>query len=126
LGGQNIRFLGDESCDFIVVRTLRTAGYDVVCVSEKFPSASDGQVIKLAANEKRVIITEDKDFGEWVFAHREENHGVLLIRFPANMRSKLGEAVSHLVTEHGSDLVQSFTVLEPGRARIRKQTRANT
>lgn len=47
-------------------------------------------------------------------------YGVLLIRYPANLRSKLGEAVNVLVTEHGSDLVKSFTVLEPGRAKIRK------
>jgi len=45
--------------------------------------------------------------------------GVLLIRFPANIRSDLGKAVSVLVATHGSDLVKSFTVLEPGRARIR-------
>ena len=41
--------------------------------------------------------------------------------FTANMRSELGKAVSCLVAEHGSNLVKSFTVLEPGRARIRKQ-----
>ena len=48
-------------------------------------------------------------------------NGVLLIRFPANMRSKLGEAINFLFAEHGFDLIKSFTVLEPGRARIRKQ-----
>jgi len=37
----------------------------------------------------------------------------LLIRFPANIRSDLGQAVSVLVAKHGSDLVKSFTVLEP-------------
>jgi len=67
-------------------------------------------------------LTEDKDFGEWVYAHRKEMYGVVLIRYTANLRSKLGEAVNVLVAEHGSDLVRSFTVLEPGRARIRKVT----
>jgi len=55
-----------------------------------------------------------------IFAHGEEMSGVLLIRFPTNIRSDLGQAVSGLVATHGSDLVKSFTVLEPGRARIRK------
>ena len=119
---QTIRFLADESCDFTIVRTLRAAGYDVFAVSEEFASASDLQVLKLAVDERRILLTEDKDFGEWIFAHMEEMYGVLLIRYPANLRSKLGEAVNVLVTEHGSDLVKSFTVLEPGRARIRKIT----
>ena len=119
---QNIKFLADESCDFTVVRALRAAGYDVVAVAESFPSATDLHVLKLAVDEGRVLLAEDKDFGEWVFAHKEETYGVVLIRFPANMRPKLAEAVSLLVGEHGSDLLKSFTVLEPGRARIRKQT----
>lgn len=29
-----LRFLADESCDFGVVRSLRTHGYDVLAVSE--------------------------------------------------------------------------------------------
>ena len=68
-----------------------------------------------------MLITEDKDFGEWIFAHGEKVTGVLLIRFPVSIRSDLGQAVSVLVAKHGSDLVKSFTVLEPGRARIRKR-----
>ena len=117
---KNIRFLADESCDFTVVKALRASGYDVVSVAESFASASDLQVLKISVEEKRLLLTEDKNFGEWIFAHREEMSGVLLIRFPANIRSDLGQAVSVLVAKHGSDLVKSFTVLEPGRARIRK------
>ncbi len=117
---KNIQFLADESCDFTVVRALRASGYDVASVAESFASASDLQVLKIAVEEKRLLITEDKDFGEWIFAHGEAMSGVLLIRFPANIRSDLGQAVSVLVATHGSDLVKSFTVLEPGRARIRK------
>jgi uncharacterized protein (DUF433 family) len=32
-----MRFLADESCDFAVVRTLRRAGFDVLCISESTP-----------------------------------------------------------------------------------------
>lgn len=118
---KQITFMADESCDFAVVRRLRASGYNVLAVAEEFPSAPDLQVLKCVVDEKRIILTEDKDFGEWVFAHREETYGVLLIRFPANLRSKLAQTVNLLVTQHGLDLIKSFTVLEPGRARIRKQ-----
>ena len=70
----------------------------------------------------RILITEDSDFGEWVFAHREKMSGVLFIRFPGNVRSRLGQDVASLVKKHGKDLVGNFTVLEPGRARIRRYT----
>jgi len=117
----NIKFLADESCDFTVVRSLRNDGYDVLTVAGSFPSAPDLQVLKFAVEEERILLTEDKDFGEWIFSQGKAMNGVLLIRFPANMRSKLGEAINFLVAEHGFDLIKSFTVLEPGRARIRKQ-----
>ena len=50
---QNIKFLADESCDFTVVRSLRTAGYDVLTVAESFPSVPDLQVLKFAVEEVR-------------------------------------------------------------------------
>jgi len=46
--GQDLRFLADESCDFIVVRTLRAEGYDVLAICEEFPAAFDEDVLKLA------------------------------------------------------------------------------
>jgi len=114
-----IRFLADESCDFAVVRSLRSAGYDVVAVSESFPSAPDIEVLRTAVQDNRILITEDKDFGEWVFAHKEEMKGVLFIRFPGNARSRLGQTALLLIEQYGADLIGNFTVLEPGRARIR-------
>jgi len=89
-------------------------------VAESSPSASDQQVLRHAAKEKRILLTEDKDFGEWVFAHGENVSGVILIRFPANARRQLSEEIKVLVDIHGLQLMRNFVVLEPGRARIRK------
>lgn len=117
---EKIRFLADESCDFTVVRSLRSAGYDVIAVSESCPAAADVEVLRAAVEDKRILITEDSDFGEWIFAHREKMDGVIFIRFPASARSRLGETFLKLIEKYGSQLVKKFTVLEPGRARIRK------
>jgi predicted nuclease of predicted toxin-antitoxin system len=59
-----MKFLADESCDFVVVRALRKEGYDVLAVCEMAPSMADMDVIQLAGKGKRVLITEDKDFGQ--------------------------------------------------------------
>jgi predicted nuclease of predicted toxin-antitoxin system len=117
---KEITFLADESCDFSIVRKLRSAEYNVLSVAESFPSASDQNVLKHAIEEKRILLTEDKDFGEWVFAHGEKIAGVILIRFPGNARTRLCEEIMLLVNEHGIELKKCFAVLEPGRARLRK------
>ncbi|MDD3260019.1 MAG: DUF5615 family PIN-like protein [Smithellaceae bacterium] len=116
-----LRFLADESCDYSVIRALRTAGYSVDAIAEISPSLSDEVVLELAVAESRLLITEDKDFGEWVFAHHHAMMGVLLIRYPARLRSAMVAAVTDLIGEHAPDLEGSFTVLEPGKARIRKK-----
>ena len=50
-----MRFLADESCDFAVVRALRRAGFDVLCISESTPRAEDSEVIRLALREERIL-----------------------------------------------------------------------
>jgi predicted nuclease of predicted toxin-antitoxin system len=117
---KEIAFLADESCDFLVVKKLRSAEFDVLSVAESSPSASDQQVLRNAIQEERILLTEDKDFGEWVFAHGEKVAGVILIRFPGNARMRLGEEILLLVNEYAIELKNCFVVLEPGRARVRK------
>lgn len=119
---KKLRFLADESCDFTVVKSLRAGGYDVVAVAESFSGAPDIEILRAAVKWHRILIMEDGDFGEWVFAHKEESRGVIFIRFPANIRSKLGETIKLIVDEYSEELIGNFTVVEPGRVRIRKFT----
>jgi predicted nuclease of predicted toxin-antitoxin system len=113
-----VRFLADESCDFAVVRALRGASHDVLAVMEMARGAKDVVVLALAREERRVLLTEDKDFGQLVYAGGEGSAGVVLIRFPAPVRTTLPGAVLDLVERLGERLPTSFIVLEPGRVRI--------
>ena len=113
-----MRFLADESCDFAVVEALRAGGHDVAAVAQIARGAEDTEVIDLARSGRRVLITEDKDFGWLVFAGRVDSPGVIPIRFPASARALLAAAVLKLVREHASQLVGAFVVLRPGTARI--------
>jgi predicted nuclease of predicted toxin-antitoxin system len=85
-----MRFLADENCDFTVIRALRAHGHDVVSVSDISPRAEDSEVINLAAREERILLTEDKDFGQLVYAHAQETLGVIFLRFPISARRQRG------------------------------------
>jgi hypothetical protein len=41
----NLKFLADESCDFAVVRCLRTASYDVEAIMEIASGESDAKTL---------------------------------------------------------------------------------
>ncbi len=113
-----MRFLADESCDFAVVRALRDAGHDVVAVAELSPRAEDERVIDLTVREGRILLTEDKDFGQLVHADRQVTGGVIFLRFPGAARTDLPKAVVDLVRRRGERLIGRFVVVQPGRVRI--------
>ena len=113
-----MRFLADESCDFSVVRALRAAGHDVAAIAESAPQTIDDDVIELAARETRVLLTEDKDFGQLVYAGSQASSGVILIRFPAEARPELPSTVLQTVEKLGASLTGLFVVIQPNRIRI--------
>jgi len=113
-----MRFPAEESCDSIVIETLREAGHDVLAVGEITPRAEDSDVIRLAHMEKRILLTEDKDFGQLVFAHGMKSVGVLFLRFPFPARAQIAKEVSDLIMQQGERLMGCFVTIQPGRTRI--------
>lgn len=114
-----MRFLADESCDFSVVQALRAAGHDVVAVAKgSLRDSTDVKVIGQAKDNRRILLTEDKDFGQLVFAALKANAGVLFVRYPHTARRDLVPAVLDLVASRADTLYGAFAVIEPGRVRI--------
>jgi predicted nuclease of predicted toxin-antitoxin system len=100
------------------VRALRSAGHDVLAVSEFQQRSIDGELMERAFDDGRILLTEDKDFGWLVFVGHVDNPGVILIRFPAHARSALASSITELASEFGSKLAGAFVVLRPGSVRI--------
>ena len=119
-----MNFLADESCDFRIVRALRKAGHDVIAICEFARRMEDASVIDLSKREDRVLITEDKDFGQLVFAHGHPARGIILIRYPALFRERLCRDVVKLVAQRKERLRESFMIVEPGRVRVTRLPRS--
>jgi predicted nuclease of predicted toxin-antitoxin system len=118
-----LNFLADESCDFGVVRALRNNGHDVLAVCEFAKRMQDSEVIDLSTREGRILITEDKDFGQLVFAQGRGSCGVILVRYSAVGRQRLSIDVARLAEQKKEALHSSFVVLEPGRFRVTRLPR---
>ena len=113
-----LRFLADESCDFAIVRALRKAGHDVSSVTELMAGATDRSVAELAKRESRILLTEDKDFGQLCLAGSGPESGVVLIRFPGSARETAVNALLELTKKAGNKLQNRFVVVQPARIRI--------
>lgn len=90
----------------------------MLAVAEIASGSDDTIVMDLAFRENRVLLTEDKDFGQLVYAHSQQSSGVIFIRYPANARKTLPKAVVALVSEPEVNLDSSFVVMTPGRTRV--------
>jgi predicted nuclease of predicted toxin-antitoxin system len=84
-----MRFLVDESTGRKTYELLVEAGHDAVFVGDAIPSSPDEVVLARAESEKRILITDDKDFGELIFRLDRPSTGVILLRMSkANFRRR--------------------------------------
>jgi len=76
-----VKFLVDECVDSDLVPKLRSEGHDVLYVVEYNPGILDNELLNMAYSEKRILLTEDKDFGELVYRLKKSAFAIVLLRF---------------------------------------------
>ena len=105
--------------------TLTRLGHDVVSALDIGPSAADEDLLALATEEQRILITEDKDFGELVFVRRLPHPSI--IRFVEMPVSEKVAAMLELLDRHEADMMAgAMIVVTRNRIRVRRvQTTSN-
>lgn len=58
--------LADENVNNNLLISMRKAGYNVFSIREMMPSIDDEKITELSLQSPRIIISQDKDFGELV------------------------------------------------------------
>ena len=112
--------LADENIDHSLIAALRTAGYVVDSVCESHRSLSDQAIMELSRNPPRLLLTEDKDFGEWVFAHGIRDISVLFLCYHFRDTAALLATLLELLRTRLPDLPGAFTTVGVHKIRIRK------
>jgi predicted nuclease of predicted toxin-antitoxin system len=115
-----VRWLADECVAAPLVAFLRAGGHDVLYVAEAAAGLSDADVVELGLREQRLLLTEDKDFGDLVFRRERAVPGVVLLRIgpenPALKATRLAAAIER----YGDGLFGRYMVIEEGRFRSRR------
>lgn len=115
-----MHLLVDESGDVAIVRTLREVGHDVLSIAETHAGATDQEVVGLAAREHRVLLTEDKDFGQLVYASACRHCGVILLRYPFPLARRISIQLADILDHHAEQVAGAFSVIQPGRTRFQR------
>jgi predicted nuclease of predicted toxin-antitoxin system len=115
----------DECISASLVARLREAGHDALYVAEIAPSTEDLLLLELAVRDRRLLLTEDKDFGELVFGATEQpsSFGVVLLRVRDERTATRWARLNETINRYGEKLFGSFTVVGQSRIRLRSIAR---
>lgn len=114
-----MQFIVDESTGTAVVEYLRSVGHDVLAVAEAMPQADDLDILARAVSERRILITNDKDFGELVFRNGRPHHGMVLLRLRDESSTNRVRVTKAVVEQFTDRLAHGFTVATERSVRFR-------
>jgi predicted nuclease of predicted toxin-antitoxin system len=116
-----MRFVLDQSAEARIGSFLASLGHDVTRVARDYPAGlPDTDVLAIAHREQRILVTNDRDFGELVFRLHQPHAGVIYFRFPldATAAQKIASLRRLLVTHQ--DRLDQFIVVTPRGVRVRR------
>ncbi|HEX8228055.1 MAG TPA: DUF5615 family PIN-like protein [Chloroflexia bacterium] len=115
-----MKFLLDESADFPLGTYLTNLGHDVKAIAYDYPQAlRDREVLAIAHQEERILITNDTDFGELIFRRRLSHAGVVLFRLGSESVAAKIFWLDYVLAQHAEHLDQFIVVTERG-IRVRR------
>ena len=91
----------------------------MTAIGTKNPGASDSDVLATARRDGRILITEDRDFGELVVRQQLEVQGVVLLELDRLSNVAEADRVVAVVSTNRDKLSGNLLVIEPGRTRVR-------
>jgi predicted nuclease of predicted toxin-antitoxin system len=83
------------------------------------PGAADEDVVALAVAEGRVLITEDKDFGELAFRQGLCPAGLIRLALPRQLPAQKAARIVAALKSDGDHVQGAVLTVEPGRVRRR-------
>lgn len=118
-GCELLRLLANENIPRLLIEQLRQRGHDVHWVREGQQGISDPLVLAVAMAESRVLLTLDKDFGEFVFRRgHAASCGIVLVRIVSTSQAEFADFVLPILEANEAKWVGHFSVIGRDRTRV--------
>lgn len=113
-------FIADESLNHNLIIALRKAGHEVFSIQEEMPSIGDEEIALMSLHPPKIIISQDKDFGEIVYHKNLKVAGVILLRYLQADYFTIENRLINYIAEHLGDCLGKFIVINSKLIRIRQ------
>ena len=92
---------------------LKAKGFDIIAVGIDYSGITDEEVMTLAINEGRIILTFDKDYGELIFKYGyKPDRGVIFLRLDAYESDEPGKIIEQMLNTAYFDTERKLTVFD--------------
>ena len=113
------RLLVDECVYLPVAEALRDAGHDVLLVKDICPGCKDDEMLRLAGEQGRILLTRDKDFGELIIRLQKKVPGIIRYNLLGMPFGRQAQYIVSVLKNAPKPLAGHITTVEPGRVRQR-------
>ena len=110
----------DENVDQFVINYLNRKGYDILSIRKSCTGITDREIIELAKSNKGFVITEDKDFGELIFAYQIKGCSVIFLRHTRSKYQIMLDQLDRILDEYLESNGHFFITITPNKTRIRE------
>ena len=116
-----MKFLANENFPLSSVLYLKGKGFDITYIGTDNPSISDREVLSIALEQHRTILTFDRDYGELIFLYKiKPDKGVIYLRFSEFSPEEPGHIIENLVQSKGFIPDLKLTVVDKKGIRQRQ------
>jgi len=115
---KKIKFLANVNVEKPLIDFLNEKGFDIKWVTNIDKRMPDDRVCEIANSEQRIIITNDKDFGEIVFYQKKIVHGIILLRVNGQNSSEKIILLEKLLENYSDKIANHFVVLTKTKFRF--------
>jgi len=116
-----MKLLANENFPYKSIYYLKEKGYDILSIGMDNPTIKDSEIMTIAINEERTILTFDRDYKELIFRHNyKPEKGVIYLRLDKYEPEEPGLIIEEIITNKEIDLTNALTVVDKNGLRQRK------
>jgi len=115
---KEIKFLAEVNVEKPLVDYLSKQGYDIKWVPDYNCEMPDEGLLQLANEEKRIFITNDKDFGDLIFLQKKLSVGTILFRVKGQKTEEKIKLMKKILMGYRDKLLNHYIVITKAKIRI--------
>lgn len=113
-----MKLLADVNIERLIVKHLRDSNHDVKWMLEEDPYITDEEILNISYNEKRILVTNDKDFGELVFKEKRSVFSIILLRMRQSDVKLKVKTIDNLINRYKEKIEYKFIVVNKNKVRF--------